>query len=207
MGGGMEPEPTVWIVDHDAAVRRSVQQLVASVRLKAKTYSIARSFLDDFDESAPGCLVVAVRLNGMSGLDLQDELNRRHVALPVIVISGFGDVPTAVRAMRAGALDFLESPFPPQTLLDRIGQALELDARNRRRRVKREALQARLSRLSHRQRQVLEMIVEGKSTIQIARGLGLSPKTIYAHRAEALAKIDAASVAEAARKIFADRAW
>lgn len=203
----MQTEPVVWIVDDDLRVRCWLQQLIETVNLNTRAYSTAREFLDEFDEQIPGCLVLDVRLSGMSGLDLQDELIRRHARIPVIVISGFGDVSTAVRAMRAGALDFLEKPFPPQTLLDRIGQALEIDAKNRRRKTEREAFRRRLARLSGRQRQVLEMIVEGKTTGQIARGLGLSAKTVYAHRAEALAKIDATSVAEAAQRVLADRVW
>jgi FixJ family two-component response regulator len=139
----------------------------------------------------------------MSGLDLQQELIGRGSSLPIIMITGFGDVQMAVRAMRAGAVDFIEKPFSHQLLLDRIREALKQDAESRRSRAEREKWQRRLGRLSKRQRQVLDMIVEGQTTSEIARHLGLSTKTIYAHRAEALDRIDANTVAEAAQHVFA----
>jgi FixJ family two-component response regulator len=148
-------------------------------------------------------VVVDVRLGGMSGFDLQQELAVRGSGLPIIMITGFGDVQMAVRAMRAGAVDFIEKPFSHQLLLDRIREALKLDAESRRSRAEREKWQRCLGRLSKRQRQVLDMIVEGKTTSEIAHHLGLSTKTIYAHRAEALDRIDATTVAEAAQHVFA----
>jgi len=202
----MDCEPIVFIVDDDSAVRSSLRMSAQSVGLNALAYSSADEFLDVFALETPGCLVLDVRLNGMSGLDLQDELRRRGASIPIIMISGVGDVPTAVRAMKAGALDFFEKPFSLQALLDRIRQAFELDTLARRNRAKQNALRRRLDRLSLRQSQVLELIVDGRTTNQIALDLGLSPKTIYAHRSEALARIDASSIAEAAQQVFAARA-
>lgn len=199
-------KPIVFIVDDDLGVRRSLQHLIRSVCLECRTYPSASDFLAEFDASTPGCMVVDVRLNGMSGFDLQEELVRRGSSLPIIMITGFGDVQMAVRAMRAGAVDFIEKPFSHQILLDRVHEALTLDAGRRRTRAEQDKWQRRLSRLSKRQRQVLELIVEGKSTIEVARCLGLSRKTVYSHRSEALDRIDASTVAEVAQHVFAAKA-
>ena len=195
-------EPVVFVIDDDLAVRRALQRLIRSVGLDVRTYAVAQDFLDAFGTDTPGCVVVDLRLNGMSGLDVQRELARRGACTPIIMISGFGDIPTAVEAVRAGALDFLEKPFSHQVLLQRIWEALELDAKLRQRCVEREKLRRRLGQLTSRQREVLEMIAEGRTTAQIARDLGLSPKTVYAHRSEALAKLNTGSVAEAARQVM-----
>lgn len=202
----MDTEPIVSIVDDDADVRCSLRQLTTSVGLQARTYQSATEFLEQYDDERPGCLILDVRLNGMSGLDLQQKLVERGSSLPIIIITGFGDVPMALRAMRAGAVDFIEKPFAHQMLLDCVQNALKQDAKNRLARAEREKLQRRLSRLSKRQHQVLDLIVQGKTTIEIARYLGLSPKTVYAHRAEALDKLDAATVTEAAQRVIAAKA-
>jgi two-component system response regulator FixJ len=197
----MEPEPVVFVVDDDTAIRNSLLRLIQSVGMKVRTFRSGEEFLDDFDPDAPGCLVLDVRMRGMSGLDVQKKLAALGATIPIIILSGHGDVPMAVRALKAGATDFMEKPFSPQILIDRIRQVIELDADSRQRRVERELIQHRLSCLSERQREVLDLVVAGLSTNQIARRLSLSPKTVYAHRAEALGKMKTGSIADAARQL------
>jgi RNA polymerase sigma factor (sigma-70 family) len=197
----MEPEPVVFVVDDDTAIRNSLLRLIQSVGMKVRTFRSGEDFLDDFDNDAPGCLVLDVRMRGMSGLDVQKKLAALGATIPIIILSGHGDVPMAVRALKAGATDFMEKPFSPQILIDRIRQVIEIDADTRRQRVERELIQHRLSCLSERQREVLDLVVAGLSTNQIARRLSLSPKTVYAHRAEALGKMKTGSIADAARQL------
>jgi RNA polymerase sigma factor (sigma-70 family) len=197
----MEPEPVVFVVDDDTAIRNSLLRLIQSVGMKIRTFRSGEEFLDDFDPDAPGCLVLDVRMRGMSGLDVQKKLAAMGATIPIIILSGHGDVPMAVRALKAGATDFMEKPFSPQILIDRIRQVIELDADTRRQRAERELIQHRLSCLSERQREVLDLVVAGLTTNQIARRLSLSPKTVYAHRAEALGKMKTGSIADAARQL------
>ena len=197
----MEPEPVVFVVDDDAAVRNSLLRLIQSVGLKVRTFRSGEEFLEDFDPDAPGCLVLDVRMRGMSGLDVQKKLTAMGAPIPIIILSGHGDVPMAVRALKAGASDFMEKPFSPQILIDRIRQVIEQDADTRRQRAERKIIQHRLSCLSDRQREVLDLVVAGLTTNQIARRLSLSPKTVYAHRAEALGKMKTGSIADAARQL------
>lgn len=197
----MEPEPVVFVVDDDAAVRNSLLRLIQSVGLKVRTFRSGEEFLEDFDPDAPGCLVLDVRMRGMSGLDVQKKLTAMGAPIPIIILSGHGDVPMAVRALKAGASDFMEKPFSPQILIDRIRQVIEQDAETRRQRAEKKIIQHRLSCLSDRQREVLDLVVAGLTTNQIARRLSLSPKTVYAHRAEALGKMKTGSIADAARQL------
>lgn len=197
----MEPEPVVFVVDDDAAIRNSLLRLIQSVGLKIRTFRSGEEFLEDFDPDAPGCLVLDVRMRGMSGLDVQKKLTAMGAPIPIIILSGHGDVPMAVRALKAGATDFMEKPFSPQILIDRIRQVIEQDADTRRQRAERKIIQHRLSCLSDRQREVLDLVVAGLTTNQIARRLSLSPKTVYAHRAEALGKMKTGSIADAARQL------
>lgn len=197
----MEPEPVVFVVDDDAAIRNSLLRLIQSVGLKIRTFRSGEEFLEDFDPDAPGCLVLDVRMRGMSGLDVQKKLTAMGAPIPIIILSGHGDVPMAVRALKAGATDFMEKPFSPQILIDRIRQVIEQDAETRRRRAEKKIIQHRLSCLSDRQREVLDLVVAGLTTNQIACRLSLSPKTVYAHRAEALGKMKTGSIADAARQL------
>ncbi len=197
----MEPEPVVFVVDDDTAIRNSLLRLIQSVGLKIRTFRSGEEFLEDFDPDAPGCLVLDVRMRGMSGLDVQKKLTAMGAPIPIIILSGHGDVPMAVRALKAGATDFMEKPFSPQILIDRIRQVIELDAETRRQRAEKKIIQNRLSCLSDRQREVLDLVVAGLTTNQIARRLSLSPKTVYAHRAEALGKMKTGSIADAARQL------
>jgi len=192
----MRPEPTVFVVDDDPSVRRALRRLIESVELNVETFAAADEFLDGYDPARPGCLVLDVRMPGVSGLDLQETLASREVLLPVIFITGYGDVPTTVRAMKGGAVDFIEKPFNEQVLLDAIHRAIEQDARLRRERAERAEILSRVARLTPREREVLTRVVAGKMNKQIAAELGTSEKTIKVHRARVMSKMQAESLAE-----------
>lgn len=187
-------EPTVFVVDDDAALRKSLCWLIESINLKVKTFSSARAFLDSYDPQTPGCLVLDVRMPGMSGLELQAKLSTDGVAIPIIVITGYGDVPMAVRAMRAGAVDFIEKPVSDQVLLDRIQQAIAEDSKRRAARHEQSEFHERLELLTPREREVLRMVVAGLSSREIGEQLDVSFKTIEAHRAKIMKKMEATGV-------------
>lgn len=191
----MKPDPTICVVDDDGGVRNSLRWLIESAGFRVATYTSAKEFLKGYDGETPGCLVLDVRLSGHSGLDLQQQLHAKGIPIPVIMITGHGDVPTAVRAMRSGALDFIEKPFNDKLLLDRIRQAVLLDIRNRVERAKRAEIVARLALLTPREREVLERVVDGRANKQIASDLGISTKTVEAHRAHVMEKMRAESLA------------
>jgi len=194
-----QPEPTVFVVDDDRAMRDSLSWLLDSVGLRVRSYATAAEFLADHDPAQPGCLVLDVRMPGMSGLDLQAELARRGVELPTIVITGHAEVSMAVRAVKAGALDFIEKPFSDQLLLDRVRQALEIDLEVREVRRRREDALRRLATLTAREREVLDLVVAGKANKEIASALGLSTKTVEVHRAHVMSKMCVDSLAELIR--------
>jgi FixJ family two-component response regulator len=193
------PEPTVFVVDDDEAVRESLCWLGRSVGLNVAPFASAQEFLQANEHACAGCLVLDVRLPGMSGLDLQRELAARRITLPIIMITGFGDVPTAVSALTAGAIDFIEKPFSRQLLLDRIRHALDLDRAARSAQAERDALAARLALLTPRERQVVDLVVVGKTNKVMAMELGISEKTIEVHRAHAMKKMQVECVAELVR--------
>jgi two-component system, LuxR family, response regulator FixJ len=190
---------TVFIVDDDPAMRESLRWLIEPAGFGVETYADGQSFLAAYDPARPGCLVLDMRLPGMSGIDLQDELLVRKVSIPIIIISAYAEFATAVRALRAGALDFIEKPFKGQQLLDRIAQAIEIDAVQRRDAAEREHAETRLATLSPREREVLNLMLEGKANKAIAYELGLSPKTIEVHRAHVLQKLRVDSMIELSR--------
>jgi len=193
------PEPTVFVVDDDRAMRESLSWLLDSVGLRVRSYATAADFLAEHDPAQPGCLVLDVRMPGMSGLDLQAELARRGVELPTIVITGHAEVSMAVRAVKAGAIDFIEKPFSDQLLLDRVRQALEIDLEVREVRRRREDALRRLATLTAREREVLDLVVAGKANKEIASALGVSPKTVEVHRAHVMSKMCVDSLAELIR--------
>ena len=198
----MTGEPTVYVIDDDLAVRDSIQFLLESAGLQARTFPSAAAFLAACDpcvEPMPGCLVVDLRLPGISGLELQEELRRRGLDLPAIVITGHGDVPAAVRAMKAGAVDFIEKPFNDQQLLDRIREALVRDERHRQLRTQRDEVAQCAARLTRRERQVMALVAQGKLNKQIATELHLSPKTVEVHRAHVMKKMQVGSLADLVR--------
>jgi two-component system response regulator FixJ len=193
------PEPTVFVVDDDRAMRESLSWLLDSVGLHVRSYATAADFLADHDPAQPGCLVLDVRMPGMSGLDLQAELARRGVELPTIVITGHAEVSMAVRAVKSGAIDFIEKPFSDQLLLDRVRQALEMDRQAREVRSRREDARRRLATLTAREREVLNLVVAGRANKEIASELGVSPKTVEVHRAHVMSKMCVDSLAELIR--------
>ena len=193
--------PTVFVVDDNASVRKSLQALIAATGLAVETYASAAEFLAAYDPTRAGCLVLDVRLRGESGLDLQDELRRRAVTLPVIVMTGYADVPTSVRAFKSGAVDFLRKPVPPQKLLAQIREAVEVDRRARDAAAERATVDDRIAQLTPRERQVMELLAVGRSSKEIATALGLSVRTVEGHRREVLRKMEVDSAVQLARAI------
>ena len=194
-----EPEAIVFVVDDDRAMRDSLRWLLESIGLTVRTYATAAEFLREHQPSQPGCLVLDVRMPGMSGLDLQAELVRRGAELPTIVVTGHAEVAMAVRAVKAGAIDFIEKPFSDQLLLDRVRQALEIDRQSREVRARREEARRRLASLSAREREVLELVAAGKANKEVAAALGLATKTVEVHRAHVMSKMAVDSLAELIR--------
>ena len=190
------PEPTVFIVDDDAAVRDSIQELVESVGLQAEGYASAFAFLDIFQPQRSGCLVLDVQMAAMSGLALQQKLNELGFKIPVIMLTGHGDVPMAVQAMKAGAVDFIQKPYRDQSLLDSINAALVLDAAARCSSSAAESLEHQLATLTEREREVLNQTLAGSTSKEIARELNVSPRTVEAHRQNLLRKLGIGTIKE-----------
>jgi RNA polymerase sigma factor (sigma-70 family) len=192
--GRMDSEPTVFVVDDDDNIRESLRFLIESVGLKAQTFSSAQSFLENYDPAEPGCVVLDVRMPGMSGLELQDELNAQGIEIPVIIVTAYGDIQMAVRAIKAGAIDFVEKPAGEQALLDQIQKAIAKDSEIRETRADQQVVTERFERLTPREREVMELVVDGLSSKEIAAQLGVSFKTVEAHRAKIMKKMEARSV-------------
>ena len=186
----------ICVVDDDAVVRESLKLLIEMQGVRVRDYGNCQDFLADEHGLDCACLVLDVRLPGISGLQLQERLRQRPEIPPIIFISGHADVPTAVQAMRAGALDFLQKPFPEQILLDRVEQAIDLSLQKRRDRVRRSALEARTAQLTARERDVLECMLSGRANKLIADELAISVKTVEQHRARVMEKMRVGSVAE-----------
>jgi two-component system, LuxR family, response regulator FixJ len=194
--------PTVFVVDDDDAVRNSLKLLLKSVGLAAQTHGSAQEFLATYDAQQPGCLVLDVRMPGMSGLEMQQELNMRGATIPVIFITGHGDIPMAVEAMQHGAFDFLQKPFRDQELLDRVNRALARDAEKRTQLRHKDIILERLTTLSPREREVLDLVTRGKPNKIVAADLGVSQRTVEIHRARVMEKMDATSLAELVRMMI-----
>ena len=194
-----EHAATVFVVDDDEAVRSSLRLLLKSQGIPAVAHGSAAEFLAKYDPEQPGCIILDVRMPGMSGLGLQEELNRRGAIIPVIFITGHGDVPMAVEAMQHGAVDFLQKPFSDQDLTDRIQRALATDLRNRALLGEKDRIRARLSALTRREMQVLRLVTLGKSNKVIAADLGVSQRTVEIHRAHLMEKMEATSLAHLVR--------
>ena len=194
--------PTVFVVDDDEGVRNSLRFLLKSVGLTTQTLSSASEFLDTYKPSQPGCLVLDVRMPGMSGLELQEQLNVRGAVIPVIFITGHGDIPMAVEAMQQGAFDFLQKPFRDQELIDRIQRALELDGRNRAALDQHARIRERLDSLTPREREVLALMTRGQPNKIMAVELGVSQRTVEIHRARVMEKSGAASLAQLVRMVM-----
>jgi len=192
-------DATVYVVDDDPALRESLGYLLQSEGLMVRAFESARQFLAEYDRASRGCLVVDVRMPEMSGLQLQEYLAAEGSALPIIVISGHGDVPMAVKALKNGALDFIEKPFADQQLLDRVHEALDVERRLYGERAKHDEIERRLSRLTKREREVMNGVAGGKANKVIAEELGLSPKTVEVHRARLMQKLEVDSLAQLMR--------
>jgi two-component system response regulator FixJ len=186
---------TVYVVDDDDGMRRALSLLLNTVGYKTAAFAGPKEFLDKFKTDAAGCLVLDIRMPGMSGLELQQHLNRMGSMLPVIFITGHGDVPMAVQAMKEGAFEFVQKPFRDQDLLDRINHALELDKVNRGTLALRADVLARFESLTPREKQVMQLVVDGAANKVIAIDLGLSERTVEIHRAKVMEKMGARSVA------------
>jgi FixJ family two-component response regulator len=192
-------EPIVFVIDDDRGVREATKSLILSVGLRVETFRTAQEFLSRKRPDAPGCLVLDVRLPGLSGLDLQRELTKAGTPIPIVFITGHGDVPMSVQAMKAGAVEFLTKPFRDQQLLDAIQQAIDRDRVERRQRTEAAELRRRYELLTPREREVMGLVVAGLLNKQIAAELGTSEKTVKVHRGRVMAKLEVGSVAELVR--------
>ena len=195
----MNTDPTVLLVEDDQEMRESIEWMLQKEGISVEAYSTPQALLDCYDPNRPGCLVLDLKLPGMSGVELWNELERIGGRHPFIVISGHGDVSNAVEAMRTGAIDFIQKPFSRQAFLTRVRQAIDCDAENRKQREKQCALRKRLQSLTPREREVLDLVVDGELTKNIARKLGIRPKTVEVHRSHITSKLGVDSTAQLVR--------
>jgi FixJ family two-component response regulator len=194
-----EGQSVVFVIDDDESMRRSLATLLRSVGLDARVFSSPQEFTRAERPDAPGCLVLDVRLPGMSGLAFQEQLAKAGIGLPIIFISGHGDVPMTVRAMKAGAVEFLTKPFDDQVLLDAINGAIDRDRGRRRHALQLAELQARYRELTERERQIFKLVIDGRLNKQIAAELGLSVVTVKVHRGQVMRKMEAKAVVDLVR--------
>ena len=188
--------PIVYLVDDDEAVRDALGMLFKSIGIQHEVFESALDFLQHYDSRRQSCLVADIRMPGLSGLELQQRLNEQRSEIPIIFITGHGDVPMAVTAMKSGAVDFLQKPFRDQDLIDRIHKALDRDGDARKGRAEREEIRARLALLTPREREVMERVARGQANKVIAMDLGVSQRTVELHRARVMKKLRLRSVAE-----------
>ena len=191
---------TIHVVDDDPSTRKYLSELISTANYKSKIYDSATGFLQTYKEDGIGCLILDLRLPDINGLDLQSQLASNNIDLPVIMITGFGDVPTAVEAMKAGVLDFIEKPFSAQFLLDRIHNAVIKHKTDREQKQASEKVLDRIHTLTKREKEVMELVVQGKQNKDVASELGISIKTVEVHRSNVMDKMQANSIAELVRK-------
>jgi two-component system response regulator FixJ len=198
----MRTEPTVFVVDDDRDLCDSLRWLIESDGLRVETYASAQDFLDAYDPVRPGVLVLDVRMPGMDGLDLQQHLIGIGHGIPIIILTGHADVPMAVRAVKAGALEFLQKPVNDQILLDCIRKAIRLDTQNRSKKKRKDEILTRMALLTPREREVLNLVVAGKPNKQIAHELSVSEKTVEVHRKRLMKKVQVGSAVELVRVVL-----
>lgn len=196
-----EVRPIIYIVDDDTAVREALSSLIRSVGLNVRTFASGAEFLLERRQDAPGCLLLDVRMPGISGLDLQSELAKGNIDIPIIFITGHGDIPMAVRVMKAGALEFLTKPIREQDLLDAIQRGVQINRISRQKRTETADLLRRFASLTPRESEVMQQVVTGLLNKQIAATLGASEKTIKHHRAQAMRKMRARSLPDLVRMV------
>ncbi|MBB3286864.1 MULTISPECIES: response regulator transcription factor [unclassified Rhizobium] len=194
------PSPIVFIVDDDVSMREALTDLFRSMKFDAEAFDSAAAFLEKANLNRHGCLLLDVRLPGVSGLDFQTQLERVGNRMPIIFMTGFGDIPMSVRAMKAGAVDFLTKPFKEQDILDAVAAAMERDASRRRENAQNEAVASLAGQLTPREREVMGAVVRGLMNKQIAYELGISEVTVKLHRGNVMRKMEARSVADLVRK-------
>ena len=192
---------TVFIVDDDEPVRDALRLLMKSVGHEAETFASGDEFLASCSQETSGCLILDIRMPGMSGLELQEQLHKQGVNIPIIFITGHGDVPMAVQAMKHGAIDFLQKPFREQDLVDRVNEALKKDVNTNKLALHLTEIEQRVSNLTPRERQIMNMIVQGKASKVIAINLGLSQRTVETHRTRIMRKMQSRSLAELVRMV------
>lgn len=197
----MKADATVYVVDDDEAIRHSLELLIGAVGHRVRAFPDAGAFLDAFEPSLRGCVVADLSMPGMNGLEMQERLNALDCRMPIIFLSGHGDVPAAVRALQRGAVDFLEKPFNPTLLLERIEQALQTDSERSAADERAAEIDARIENLTAREREVMKLVANGKSSKVIALELGISERTVELHRSRMMKKMSARSVADLVRMI------
>ncbi|MAZ77168.1 MAG: DNA-binding response regulator [Legionellaceae bacterium] len=188
--------PIIYVVDDDRSMAQSIRWLIESVGLHVEIFDHPKQFLAQYNADHHGCLILDVRMPEMGGLEVQSYLKKQGIDIPIIFITGHGDVPMAIRAMKGGAVEFLTKPFNDQALLDSINNAIELDAKRRRKRQRRESIETRIKRLTPREREVMTLVVAGKLNKVIAAELHISSKTVELHRSKIMEKMEARSLAE-----------
>lgn len=192
-------KPTVFIVDDDEQVRNALTLLMESVGLNTESFTSAQEYLDQFDVDKPGCLILDVRMPGISGLDLQARLSAERIHPAIIIITGHGDVPMAVRAVTAGAVDFIEKPFNNQSMLDTVHKAIEQDAKHRGESSLVQDIEVHYNDLTPREKEVLQFVIEGNRNKVIAANMNISQSTVEAHRAKVMEKMDAETLSDLMR--------
>jgi FixJ family two-component response regulator len=194
-----QEQPTVVVIDDDASIRKALENLLRSVGLDVELFRSPQDFLQSNRPDRPGCIVLDVRFPGRSGLDMQREISAANTSLPIIFITGYGDIPMSVRAMKAGAVEFLTKPFRDQDLLDAVGVALEKDRARRANELRLAELRSRFDTLTARERQVLLLVIAGRLNKQIAGELGVSEMTVKMHRRQVMRKMQATGLAQLVR--------
>ena len=203
----MSNEPTVFIVDDDEAVRESLYATIHAMSLHTKCFESAEAFLEACDPAQPGCLLLDVRMPGMTGLELQEQLAATNVGLPVIIITGHADVPMAVQSMQRGAVDFLEKPYRSSQLRESVLEALRVDAQRRQEREEQKGVETRLARLTESENDVVERIVSGRTNKQIASELDISLRTVQFRRSSIMKKLDVDSRAALIELVLFNQGW